>query len=67
MNQQIIKKAGGSLSDSYLDEGFILDKKIGVGQPKARSALPALSLSLTTTLALTICQAPSVHLSESSL
>eukprot|EP00475_Leptophrys_vorax_P040567 TRINITY_DN7544_c0_g3_i2.p1 TRINITY_DN7544_c0_g3~~TRINITY_DN7544_c0_g3_i2.p1 ORF type:complete len:362 (+),score=39.83 TRINITY_DN7544_c0_g3_i2:29-1087(+) len=31
---QIIKKAGGSLSDSYLDEGFILDKKIGVGQPK---------------------------------
>ncbi|KAF4316443.1 hypothetical protein BBO99_00008496 [Phytophthora kernoviae] len=31
---QIIKKAGGSLRDSYLDEGFILDKKIGVGQPK---------------------------------
>ncbi|CAM6025261.1 unnamed protein product [Sphagnum balticum] len=31
---QIIKKAGGSLKDSYLDEGFILDKKIGVGQPK---------------------------------
>eukprot|EP00897_Mesotaenium_endlicherianum_P008137 jgi/Mesen1/7351/ME000377S06565 len=31
---QIIKKAGGSLADSYLDEGFILDKKIGVGQPK---------------------------------
>ncbi|CAI7752054.1 unnamed protein product [Closterium sp. NIES-53] len=31
---QIIKKAGGALSDSYLDEGFILDKKIGVGQPK---------------------------------
>jgi len=33
-NIQIIKKLGGSLQDSYLDEGFILDKKIGVGQPK---------------------------------
>lgn len=38
---QIIKKPGGQLSDSYLDEGFaffnpgfILDKKIGVNQPK---------------------------------
>jgi len=31
---QIIKKVGGSLRDSYLEEGFILDKKIGVGQPK---------------------------------
>ncbi|KAK4129901.1 hypothetical protein BT67DRAFT_465376 [Trichocladium antarcticum] len=31
---QIIKKAGGKLSESYLDEGFILDKKIGVNQPK---------------------------------
>ncbi|KAG6499425.1 hypothetical protein ZIOFF_039212 [Zingiber officinale] len=42
---QIIKKAGGSLKDSFLDEGlniwlddsllrFILDKKIGIGQPK---------------------------------
>jgi len=31
---QIIKKAGGKLVDSYLDEGFILDKKIGVNQPK---------------------------------
>lgn len=31
---QIIKKVGGSLKDSYLEEGFILDKKIGVGQPK---------------------------------
>lgn len=31
---QIIKKCGGSLRDSFLDEGFILDKKIGVGQPK---------------------------------
>ncbi|BAF18196.1 Os05g0556700, partial [Oryza sativa Japonica Group] len=25
---------GGSLKDSFLDEGFILDKKIGLGQPK---------------------------------
>jgi len=31
---QILKKAGGSLEDSFLEEGFILDKKIGVGQPK---------------------------------
>ncbi|KAL8653056.1 MAG: hypothetical protein Q9226_004006, partial [Calogaya cf. arnoldii] len=31
---QLIKKAGGKLSDSYLDEGFILDKRIGVNQPK---------------------------------
>ncbi|XP_010544291.1 PREDICTED: T-complex protein 1 subunit beta-like [Tarenaya hassleriana] len=31
---QIIKKPGGSLMDSFLDEGFILDKKIGIGQPK---------------------------------
>ncbi|XP_072953815.1 T-complex protein 1 subunit beta-like [Typha angustifolia] len=31
---QILKKAGGSLKDSFLDEGFILDKKIGIGQPK---------------------------------
>lgn len=31
---QIIKKCGGALRDSFLDEGFILDKKIGVGQPK---------------------------------
>ncbi|KAL5606735.1 hypothetical protein BROUX41_003129 [Berkeleyomyces rouxiae] len=31
---QIIKKAGGKLCESYLDEGFILDKKIGVNQPK---------------------------------
>lgn len=31
---QIIKKLGGGLSDSYLDEGFLLDKKIGVNQPK---------------------------------
>jgi T-complex protein 1 subunit beta len=33
-NIQIIKKVGGRLADSYLDEGFILDKKIGVNQPK---------------------------------
>lgn len=30
----IIKKIGGTLSDSFLDEGFILEKTIGVGQPK---------------------------------
>jgi len=31
---QILKKCGGSMRDSFLAEGFILDKKIGVGQPK---------------------------------
>lgn len=31
---QVIKKAGGRLVDSYLDEGFILDKSIGVNCPK---------------------------------
>lgn len=31
---QIIKKSGGQLKDSYLDEGFLLDKKVGVNQPK---------------------------------
>ncbi|KAM6136870.1 LOW QUALITY PROTEIN: T-complex protein 1 subunit beta [Pterocles gutturalis] len=30
----IIRELGGSLADSYLDEGFLLDKKIGVNQPK---------------------------------
>lgn len=33
-NIQIIKKAGGKLTDSYLDEGFILDKQIAVNSPK---------------------------------
>ncbi|XP_063853813.1 T-complex protein 1 subunit beta-like [Scylla paramamosain] len=31
---QVIKKTGGTLRDSFLDEGFILEKKIGVNQPK---------------------------------
>ena len=31
---QIIKKPGASLRESFLAEGFILEKKIGVGQPK---------------------------------
>ena len=31
---QVIKKPGGKLSDSFLDEGFILEKRFGVGQPK---------------------------------
>ncbi|CAM9175280.1 unnamed protein product [Chrysoparadoxa australica] len=31
---QIIKKPGGTLKESYLDDGFILDKKIGILQPK---------------------------------
>lgn len=31
---QIIKKRGGVLEDSFLDEGFLLDKRPGVHQPK---------------------------------
>lgn len=31
---QILKKPGGQLKDSYLEDGFLLDKQIGVGQPK---------------------------------
>jgi len=31
---QIIKKLGGALTDSFLAEGFLLDKKVGVNQPK---------------------------------
>jgi len=31
---QIIKKPGGSLTDSYLEEGFLLEKSVGIGQPK---------------------------------
>merc|ERR1712166_1309716 len=31
---QIVKKSGGTLRESYLESSFILDKKIGVGQPK---------------------------------
>lgn len=31
---KVIKKAGGSLSDSFLAEGFILEKTISVGCPK---------------------------------
>lgn len=31
---QIIKKSGGTLDDSFLDEGFLLDKKPGVHQPQ---------------------------------
>merc|ERR1711973_97083 len=31
---QIIKKQGGTLTDSFLDSGFLLDKKPGMHQPK---------------------------------
>jgi T-complex protein 1 subunit beta len=31
---QIIKKVGGSIRDSYLDEGYILEKSISVGCPR---------------------------------
>ena len=28
---QVIKKPGGSLSNSYLEDGFVLDKSFGIG------------------------------------
>ena len=31
---QIIKKAGGRMSHSYLEEGFLLEKRFGIDQPK---------------------------------
>jgi T-complex protein 1 subunit beta len=31
---QVLKVPGGSLHDSYLEEGFVLQKKPGVGQPR---------------------------------
>jgi T-complex protein 1 subunit beta len=31
---QVLKKAGGSMRDTYLESGFLLDKQPGVGQPK---------------------------------
>jgi T-complex protein 1 subunit beta len=31
---QILKKSGGALKESFLEEGFILNKSIGVGQPR---------------------------------
>ena len=31
---QIMKKLGGTLNDSFLDEGFLLDKKPGMNQPR---------------------------------
>ncbi|KNC29974.1 hypothetical protein FF38_07792, partial [Lucilia cuprina] len=34
---QVITKIGGKLSDSYLEEGFLLEKKFGVRQPKKLS------------------------------
>ena len=31
---QVIKKPGASLKHSFLEKGFILEKRIGVGMPK---------------------------------
>eukprot|EP00658_Telonema_sp_P-2_P039133 TRINITY_DN2799_c0_g1_i2.p2 TRINITY_DN2799_c0_g1~~TRINITY_DN2799_c0_g1_i2.p2 ORF type:complete len:262 (-),score=110.68 TRINITY_DN2799_c0_g1_i2:152-937(-) len=44
---QIVKKAGGTLHDSYLEQGFILDKKIGVGQPKRIENAKIMAVSYT--------------------
>lgn len=30
----IMKKLGGTMRDSYLEPGFLLDKRIGIGQPR---------------------------------
>jgi chaperonin GroEL (HSP60 family) len=30
----VLKKPGESLSDSFLEEGFVLDKSFGIGQPR---------------------------------
>jgi len=31
---QVIKKPGGSLSNSFLSDGFVMNKQFGIGQPK---------------------------------
>ncbi len=31
---QVIQKPGGSLADSYLADGFVMNKSFGIGQPK---------------------------------
>lgn len=59
-NIQIIKKAGGKLVDSYLDEGFILDKKIGVNQPK-RLENAKILVANTGTVILPQCHALLTH------
>lgn len=33
---QVIKKAGGAIKESYLETGFILEKRLAVGMPKRR-------------------------------
>ena len=33
---QVLKKAGGAVKESYLEAGFILEKKIGCGMPKTK-------------------------------
>ena len=38
---QLIKKPGGSLSDSFLEEGFVLNKSFGIGQVPPPPSLPA--------------------------
>jgi len=42
----IIKKPGGSMRDSYLDDGFILDKRFGLGQ-KTRWEKPRILIANT--------------------
>ncbi|CAD7926364.1 unnamed protein product [Amoebophrya sp. A25] len=34
---QVLKKAGGAVKESYLEPGFILEKRIGVGMPKSKT------------------------------
>ena len=51
---QIIKKSGGTLDDSFLDEGFLLDKKPGVHQPQRVSSKLNFSLNKVYKLCLII-------------
>jgi len=43
----VIKKTGGTLHESYLDEGYILDKRIGVGQVRVLLCKTLTCLCLT--------------------
>ena len=40
---QLLKKPGGSLADSFLEEGFVLNKSFGIGQVLPTLFFPFLS------------------------
>lgn len=41
---QVLKKAGGAVKESYLEPGFILEKRIGVGMPKTKENCKVLAI-----------------------